>query len=60
MEGSTGFVIITVVGLMSLILPLASVVILVNLLRKVENLEKVIDGLSKNKTPLAAPTPTDA
>ena len=46
MEGGTGFIIIAIVGLTSLILPLASVVILVNLSRKIEDLEKKIDKLT--------------
>ena len=46
MEGGIGFFIIAIVGLTSLILPLASVVILVNLLQKIEGLEKKVDQLT--------------
>jgi hypothetical protein len=43
MEGGAGFFIIAVVGLTSLILPLPSVVMLVNLSRKIEDLEKKVE-----------------
>ena len=46
MEGEAGFFIIAVVGLTSLILPLASAVMLVNLSSKIEDLEKKVEKKS--------------
>jgi hypothetical protein len=49
MDSVMGVFIISIVGLTSLILPLASVVILISLLRKIEGLEKKVEELSGNK-----------